>query len=181
MAAFDPLFLVFLIPLFDSCIFPWLKRHGYRTNPIRRMTFGFCLASAALFIACGIQAGIYASGTFQTCPTTGQVQFQLNPNNPGVNVFAQVPVYFFIAVSEIFASITSLEFAYSEAPASMKSIIMAFSLFQTALGSLLGLALTPIVTEQNFMWLFMSFAIAMLVFAAGFYVAFRGFYQEKEL
>jgi len=174
MAALDPAFLVFLIPIFDSCIFPALKRCNASLNAIQLMAIGYLLAASAMFIAAGLQVAIYKSGSFVNCTGTQTFVF---PNGSGVNVFTQVPVYFFIAISEIFASITSLEFAYAEAPKTMKSLVMAFALFQTALGSLLGMILTPVVTEPNFGWLFLSFAIAMTFFAFVFYMAFRRFYD----
>lgn len=40
-----------------------------------------------------------------------------------------------IAISEIFASITGLEYAYNKAPARMKSVVMSVFLFMTAIGN----------------------------------------------
>lgn len=174
MAALDPAFLVVFIPLFDSLIFPWLRTEGFGLNAIQRMTMGYLLIAGSMLVAAGLQFAIYNTGIFVDC--SGQATFVIGSSG-GINVFTQVPVYFLIAISEIFASITSLEFAYTEAPKSMKSIVMAYSLFQTALGSLLGLILTPVVVEQNFGWLFVSFAIAMIFFAGVFYLAFRRFYD----
>jgi POT family proton-dependent oligopeptide transporter len=93
-------------------------------------------------------------------------------------VFAQLPIYFFMALSEIFANVSALEFAYEQAPPSMKSLVMAFSLFQTAIGSALGLLLSPIVIETNFMWLFFSLGVTMLMFAVGFAASFAAFYEK---
>ena len=41
----------------------------------------------------------------------------------------------------------------------MKSVVMAFSQFQTALSSALNFALTAVNVEQKFTWLFGSFGI----------------------
>jgi len=46
--------------------------------------------------------------------------------------------YVLIAFSEIFASITGLEYAYTKAPKNMKSLVMAVFLFTSALASALG-------------------------------------------
>lgn len=48
------------------------------------------------------------------------------------------PSYVLIAFSEIFASITGLEYAYTKAPKNMKSLVMAVFLFTSALASALG-------------------------------------------
>lgn len=58
-----------------------------------------------------------------------------------------------IGVSEIFASITSLEFFYSQAPSTMRSVSQACNLFTNALGSWLTIPLTMLVNiNQSDMW-----------------------------
>jgi len=47
-------------------------------------------------------------------------------------------------VSEILFSITSLEFAYSQAPKSMKSVIQALYLMTTAVGNLITMIIVEI-------------------------------------
>lgn len=51
----------------------------------------------------------------------------------------------------------------------MKSVVTAFSALQNALASALNFALTAVNVEQRFEWLFASFAITAIVFAAIFY------------
>jgi POT family proton-dependent oligopeptide transporter len=46
--------------------------------------------------------------------------------------------YILIAVSEIFASITGLEYAFTKAPKNMRSLVMSVFLFMTAISSALG-------------------------------------------
>lgn len=46
--------------------------------------------------------------------------------------------YVLIAFSEIFASITGLEYAFTKAPRNMRSLVMAVYLFMTAIASALG-------------------------------------------
>lgn len=61
------------------------------------------------------------------------------------------PSYVLIAFSEIFASITGLEYAFTKAPKNMKSLVMAVFLFTSALASALGEAFVCelIVLETN--------------------------------
>lgn len=47
-----------------------------------------------------------------------------------------------------------------QAPARMKSVVMAFSQFQAALASVLNFAFTKLNAENMFGWLFGTFAIA---------------------
>jgi solute carrier family 15 (peptide/histidine transporter), member 3/4 len=53
-------------------------------------------------------------------------------------------------VAEILASITSLEFFYSQAPTSMRSVSQALNLFTNALGSWLTIPLLILVNSGLF-------------------------------
>ena len=59
-----------------------------------------------------------------------------------LNVWIQTGSYVLIAFSEILASITGLEYAFTKAPANMKSLVMAVFLFMTAIANALGEAFT---------------------------------------
>jgi len=52
-------------------------------------------------------------------------------------------------MSEIFASITSLEYAYNKAPKCMKSLVMAAFLFTTAIDNALKAALSPVAIDPK--------------------------------
>jgi len=55
-----------------------------------------------------------------------------------LNVWIQTGSYVLIAFSEIFASITGLEYAFTKAPKNMRSLVMAVFLFTSAVSSALG-------------------------------------------
>jgi POT family proton-dependent oligopeptide transporter len=55
-----------------------------------------------------------------------------------LNVWIQSGSYVLIALSEIFASITGLEYAFTKAPKNMRSLVMAMFLFATAISSAIG-------------------------------------------
>ena len=170
----DPLALIILIPIFDSFIFPFLRnRLHLELGPIVRMVIGFVCVSLAMFYAGGIQLMVDDSGEW--CPEKYNVT-KFVPNSPDskVSVFYQFPAYVLIAVSEIFASVASLEFAYSQAPTSMKSIVMACSLFMSAIAALLGLALAPIMKPEHYANIFFTLGGGMLAFTLLFYIMFRG-------
>jgi len=64
-----------------------------------------------------------------------------NPITSSLNVWIQSGSYLLIAFSEIFASITGLEYAFTKAPSNMKSLVMAMFLFTSAVASAIGEAL----------------------------------------
>lgn len=72
----------------------------------------------------------------------------------------QIPSYVFIAISEIFASITGLEYAYKKAPQSMKSIVMALFLLTNCFASILGFALVSVAEDPKLVWMYTGIACA---------------------
>jgi POT family proton-dependent oligopeptide transporter len=78
--------------------------------------------------------------------------------------------YLVITMAEVMISITGLEFAYTQAPRSMKSSIMSIWLLTVFFGNLI----TAYVSKVNFFPVastgyFMFFAILMAVFAGIFW------------
>ena len=55
-----------------------------------------------------------------------------------LNVWIQTGSYVLIALSEILASITGLEYAFTKAPKNMKSLVMSVFLFANAISSAIG-------------------------------------------
>ena len=54
----------------------------------------------------------------------------------------------------------------------MKSVVMAFSQFQTALSSALNFALTAVNVENRFAWLFGSFGVTAVVSGTIFFLLY---------
>ena len=78
------------------------------------------------------------------------VLFPLTSPNT-VHMLWQVPQYVIITVSEVMFSVTGREFAYSQAPVSMKSVVQAAWLLTIALGQiiLIVVAETKMFSEQS--------------------------------
>lgn len=66
-----------------------------------------------------------------------------------VHVALQTPAYFLIGLSEIFASITGLEYAFTKAPPSMKSFVTAMFLLTSAFGAALAMAISPTAKDPH--------------------------------
>ncbi|KAF8139291.1 peptide transporter PTR2A [Mycena galopus ATCC 62051] len=139
----DPLVLVLCIPLCDFFLYPALQRRRIRYTPLKRITTGFFVASAAMVWAALLQYQIYQTSpcgyTAATCTDTAG-----NPRVSPLNVWRQAPAYILIALSEIFASITGFEYAFSKAPANMRSLVMALFMGTVAMSAVLG---------EGFLWL----------------------------
>lgn len=61
------------------------------------------------------------------------------PEVPGnqVSILWQIPQYVIVTAAEILFSITGLEFAFTQAPVSMKAVMQTVWLMTTAIGSLI--------------------------------------------
>jgi len=69
--------------------------------------------------------------------------YEVVPPN-SVHIFWLLPQYIVVTIGEILFSITSMEFAYSQAPQSMKSVIQALYLMTTAVGNLITMLIVEI-------------------------------------
>jgi len=151
IAAWNPIMVMGLIPLFSMGIYPMLDKMGLKTTPIRRMTWGMFVAAASFAMIGGLQMLMDGSGT-------------------KINVMWQFFPYLVITMAEVMISITGLEFAYTQAPRSMKSSIMSIWLLTVFFGNLI----TAYVSKVNFFPVastgyFMFFAALMAVFAGIFW------------
>lgn len=62
-------------------------------------------------------------------------------------VFWQIPAYSFVGLSEILASISAVELAYSHAPVSMQGVVMG--LFYLSTGKLLFLSCDILILQSK--------------------------------
>lgn len=169
----DPITLIIFIPIFDMLIYPLLRRGGIPFHPIARITLGFITAALAMAWAAFTQYKIYQVGpNFDYTNPCDATAAGCTAHND-ITVAWQVPSYFLIAISEIFASITGLEYAFKKAPASMKSIVMSVFLFMTAIGSALNFALVPVTVDPKLTWMYASLGIVTFVVGIVFYFFFR--------
>ena len=87
------------------------------------------------------------------------------PNS--IHIFWLLPQYLVISVCEVLFSITSLEFAYSQAPTTMKAVLQSLYLMTTALGNLITVLIVEIFLaigwEQHLE--FFTFAGLMFLFS----------------
>ncbi|XP_033747307.1 solute carrier family 15 member 4-like [Pecten maximus] len=156
---FDVIFVVILIPLVDRVLYPLLARRGHPITMVTRITLGMFFACLAVLVA-----GVVENQRLKRiylCDRDGQ-QFCKNftiiqkidnssYNAADMNVFWQIPQYALIGVSEVFACVAGLDFAYQMAPRSMKGIIMGLFHLFTGIGSFLGIG--AMYSFQN-VWFF---------------------------
>ncbi|KAF9351460.1 peptide transporter ptr2 [Mortierella sp. NVP85] len=166
----DPIVLIIFIPIFDKIVYPGFRRMGFELKPITRISLGFLFSALAMAWTAIVQHKIYSTGPNYECTLCDPDQ---TPNN--VSIAWQVLSYFFIAISEIFASITGLEFAFTNAPATMKSVVMAIFLFTNCVGALLGFAFLPLTKDPLLLWMYTGLGVAAFLISIVIYWLFHDY------
>lgn len=152
----------------DTFIYPSIRKAGWHFTPIKRITWGFFIASAAMVSSAVIQYYVYeTSPCARADVSTGE-----GCESP-INVWVQAVPYCLIAFSEIFASITSLEYAFSMAPDNMKGMVMSIQLLQSAFSAALGQALVPLAIDPLLIWNYTTVAVLAFVGGLGFWFTWR--------
>jgi len=151
------------VPILTLGIYPLAERLGLRPTPLRRMSLGMVLGAVSFFLC----------GSIQSRMDQGQV----------LSILWQLVPYIVLEAGEVMVSATALEFAFSQAPARMKSIIMSFWLMTIAGGHFL----VAVFTNLNSSYVhargaseFFFYATLMLV-VAGVFIFLATRYRERAL
>lgn len=133
----DPLSLIILIPLFDHFVYPFIQRRHMRLTPLRRITAGFFVASLGMAFTAFVQHRVYSTNPcgkyVSTCVDDDGKRL-----TSSLNVWMQTGSYVLISISEVLASVTGLEYAYTKAPKGMRSLVMSVFMFMSAIASVVG-------------------------------------------
>lgn len=166
----------------DYLVYPALGKLGFQMKPITRIFWGFMFGAAAMAYAAGVQKLIYKTGPCYEAPGACEAALQPDgtyaPNN--VHVAIQAPAYLLIGLSEIFASITGLEYAFTKAPASMKSFIMSLFLLTSAFGSALGIALSPTAVDPKLVWMYTGLCVACFLAGIIFWLIYSRYNDTED-
>lgn len=85
-----------------------------------------------------------------------------------------------IGISEIFASVTGLEYAYTKAPDNMKSFVQSMYLLTNAFGSAIGEALNPVLYDPAIQWMFVGLAVAAFVAGCIIWILFHHLNETED-
>jgi len=155
MQAMNPLMVMILIPLNNILIFPILRAVGVEPTPLRRMGAGIALSGVAWLII-------------------GWIQLSLDGGTP-MSLLWQLAPYIVLTMGEVLVSATGLEFAYSQAPASMKGSITSFWQLAVTVGNLWVLVVNSSVKNDAVLGHIsgtgLSTAAFQMFFFAGFAIA----------
>lgn len=155
--AVNPILILAFIPLFSYWIYPAIERIGIRVTALRKIGAGFFVLASSFIVIALIQARIDAGAS--------------------PNIAWQILAYTLLTAAEILLSITGLEYAYTQAPMSMKSTIMAFFLLTVSVGDFFVSLVNDNITNHGFLYhlkdnasYYWFFFVLLLAFAIVFVV-----------
>ncbi len=125
LSAVNPVLVLVTIPFFSRVVYPALERRGLRVTPLGKIGVGMYLTTVSFAAMAALQWRLDAGGR--------------------PHALWQIVPYLFLTAGEVLVSVTGLEFAYTQAPRSMKSTIMSFWFLSIAAGNLL----TAWVSDAN--------------------------------
>jgi POT family proton-dependent oligopeptide transporter len=152
MQALNPLLVMLLIPFNNLVLYPALRRAGAEPTALRRMGLGIAFSGLAWVMAGAIQLWI--------------------DGGQAVSITWQVLPYALLTFGEVLVSATGLEFAYSQAPASMKGVIMSFWMLSVTFGNLWVLVTNASVRHEAVLARIASTGLGQNAFLMFFFAAF---------
>ncbi|MGB7325310.1 MAG: POT family MFS transporter, partial [Rubripirellula sp.] len=161
--AANPFMILVLVPLFSYVGYPAISK-VFPLTSLRKVSIGMFLSVLAFALIAVAESKIQAGDT--------------------TSISWQVFAYFIMTAAEVMVSITCLEFSYTQAPNSMKSIIMSLYLLSVSLGNFIAAGVNAVILNADgssklpgamYYWFFAGLMFAAAV--AFIFVAY--FYREK--
>lgn len=152
MQALNPLLVLLLIPFNNLVLYPLLRRMGYEPTALRRMTAGIAFSGLAWIVV-------------------GVLQVVIDGGDP-LSIVWQVLPYALLTFGEVLVSATGLEFAYSQAPTSMKGVVMSFWNLTTTIGNLWVLLANAAVRNEAITGSIARSGLSVTAFQMFFFAAF---------
>jgi proton-dependent oligopeptide transporter, POT family len=170
----NPISIIIFIPFMDFVVYPALRKTRINFTPIKRVACGFALASIAMIAACVIQVYIYR---LSPC---GMHASDPDCEPAPINVWVQTLPYVFIGFSEIFASITCLEYAFTKAPYNMRSFVMSINLLMNAFSSAIAQGLVALSADPLLVWNYGVVAVLAAIGGVCFWLNFKKLDGEED-
>lgn len=166
LGVMNALFIVLFIPIFTYLVYPQLGKI-MRLNYVNKMSIGMVLAALSFALIAWVQAQM--------------------DQGIAMNISWQILGYVILTAAEIFVSISSLEFSYTQAPKALKSLILSFWLLAVAVGNLFTALVNLFIKRDDgslllegadYYWFFTAL---MFVAAVVFYLMNRNFVEEHHI
>jgi len=115
MGSLNALFILAFIPLFSYLVYPFLSNF-IKVNYINKIAIGMFLGAISFALVSWVQSQM--------------------DNGIVMNISWQILAFAILTAAEVFISVSSLEFSYTQAPKALKSFVLSLWLIAVALGNL---------------------------------------------
>ncbi|KAJ5915311.1 peptide transporter ptr2 [Penicillium verhagenii] len=173
----NPITLIIFIPIMDLLVYPALRRRGIKFTALKRITTGFFLAGCSMIAAAVTQHYIYKDGP---CGKDANYCLEKEGKHTNISVWVQAVPYVLGGISEIFTSITVLEYAFTKAPRNMRSLVSAMGCVVSAVSAALGQAFVALADDPLLEWNYGVTAILAFVGCVGFWLTHRQLDSEED-
>jgi POT family proton-dependent oligopeptide transporter len=170
LQAANPFLILILVPLFSYVVYPAIDK-VFKLTPLRKIGIGLFITAASFGASAVIE------------------QFIVAGHQP--NIMWQIIPYIIITAGEVMVSITCLEFSYTQAPRTMKSLIMAIFLLSVTMGNLFTSFVNAFIEQDDgtvllegasYYWFFSGvMAVTALVFVFVAMVYKEKTYMQEEV
>lgn len=127
--AINPIMILIFAPLFSYFVYPFVNKYIKQVTPLGKISAGLFLAVPSFIIIALVQTWI--------------------DNGQTPNIYWHLIAYAILTASEVLVSITCLEFSYTQAPNSMKSLIMGFFMLSISLGNIFTAAVNYFIVNPD--------------------------------
>jgi POT family proton-dependent oligopeptide transporter len=162
--AINPLLVLLLVPLFSGVLYPFINKY-YTLTYMRKITAGMFVGGFSFVVIAFIEYNI----------TEGQP----------MSIMWQVLAYIILTSGEVMFYVTGLEFSYTQAPPSMKSIVMGIYMLSISLGNFIAAGVNFLIGRDSLGFsldggdYFMFFFFLMLATAILFQLIIARNYKER--
>ncbi|MEM9185703.1 MAG: POT family MFS transporter [Planctomycetota bacterium] len=163
LQAVNPILVMLLVPLMSYAVYPWLEQF-IKVTPLRKIGAGLVFAALSFAVVAVAESKITAGET--------------------PHAWWQVLAYLILTVGEVLLSITLLEFFYTQAPKSMKSVILAVYMLSVSLGNVITAVVNRVIRADDgavllpgasYYWFF----VGLIAVTAVLYTIWSRFYRGQ--
>jgi POT family proton-dependent oligopeptide transporter len=159
----NPIFILLLLPVFSYVVYPAIDK-VFKLTPLRKIGMGLFVTAFAFAIIGFVQIWVDAGET--------------------PSILWQVLAFVVLTCGEIMVSVTHLEFAYTQAPKKMKSLVMCTYLVAISIGNWFTAAVNFVIqnpdgTVKLTGASYFFFFVVVLLVTAALFLFFARFYKGK--
>lgn len=145
---FNTLIILILIPIMDRIVYPFLTKYNKKPTQLQRIGVGMVFAALSVVTAGVLE--IYRKEEISNYGGRKQILDGAVFSASSLSMFLQVPQFLLMGISEVFFSISALEFAYSQAPESMQGVVFGLNLMVGGLGNYAAELILKIVEKATY-------------------------------